>query len=74
MFYKSNTNLVPRLRIYEINNDYTFTEKFDFNLDSPGDLNTGPILNDMIKISDKRFSFIGSSNDRTKLYILYVKI
>ena len=70
MFYKSNTNLVPRIRIYEINNDYTFTEKFNFDLDSPGDLNTGPILNDMIKISDKRFSFIGSSNDRTKLYII----
>ena len=69
IYYKSNTNLCPRIRIYEINS-YSFTEKFDFTLNSPGDLNTGPILNDMIKISDKRFSFIGSSNDREKLYII----
>ena len=70
MFYKSQTNLVPRIRIFEIINAYSFTEKFDFNLNSPVDLNTGPILNDMIKINEKRFSFISSSNDREKLYII----
>ena len=70
LFYKSQTNLVPQIKIFEISNTYSFTEKFDFNLNSLVDLNTGPILNDMIKINEKRFSFISSSNDREKLYII----
>ena len=72
MFYKSKTNPIPEFRIFEINNDYTFIEKYNFQLNSTEGLNlkTGAIFNDMIKINDNRFSFISSSNDREKLYII----
>ena len=72
MFYKSQMNAISQFRIFEINNDYTFTEKYNFQLDSFEYLNlsTKAILNDMIKINGKRFSFISSSNDREKLYII----
>ena len=72
MFFKSKTNLIPEFRIFEINNDYNFTEKFNFQLSfTEGfNLSTGAIFNDMIKINDNRFSFISSSNDREKLYII----
>ena len=75
MFYKSKDNLTPQFRIFEINNDYTFTEKYNFQLNFPTNLNvnlnTGSLFNDMIKINEKRFSFISSSNDRKKLYIIF---
>ena len=68
IYYKSNTNYSPRIRLYKIN-AYSFTEFYDYTLYTPGELHTGAIFNNMIKISDKRFSFISSSNDRKKLYI-----
>ena len=72
MFYRSKMNPIPEFRILEINNNYTFIEKYNFQLNSTEglNLNTGAIFNDMIKINDNRFSFISSSNDREKLYII----
>ena len=71
MFYKSQMNAISQFSIFEINNDYTFTEKYNFQLDSFEYLNlsTKAILNDMIKINDKRFSFMSSSNDRQRKII-----
>ena len=71
MFYKSKTNPIPEFRIFEINNDYTFIEKYNFQLNSTEglNLNTRAIFNDMIKINDNRFSFISSSNDRENYII-----
>ena len=73
MFYKNNNwYSIPYFQIIEINNyGYNFNTKFQFQLDGFGDLNTEPRLNDMIKISDKRFSFISCSKDRTKLFIIF---
>ena len=72
-FLNKNTDSHPQFSIMEINNNnnvYSLNEKFNFELDSPGEFNTNPLLNDMIKINDKRFSFIYSSNDKLNLYII----
>ena len=70
-FYTKNTTFIPQFRIIEVSsNDYSLSIKFNFELNNPGDFITEPILNDMIKINDKRFSFISCSYDRTRLYIV----
>ena len=72
IFYSNeNSDFRPQLKIIEIyNNGYSFSEKFNFQIYNFYNYSTQTILNDMIKINDKMLSFISSSNDRTKLYII----
>ena len=70
-YLNENYGTTPQLQIIEINNNgYSFSEKFNFQLYNFWDYSSHSLLNDMIKINDKRFSFISSSYNREKLYII----
>ena len=60
----------PKLKIFEINNDYSFKENFNTILNFTESFESFTLLNDLIKINDKRFSFITCSNDRKNIYII----
>ena len=60
----------PQLKIFEINNDYSFKEKYNTIINSTEGFESFTLLNDLIKINDKRFSFITCSSDRKILYII----
>ena len=69
IFYEGQTFLNPIIIIEDINNDYSFSNKFTKKITEyyfQNDL----LLNDLIKINDNRFSFITSSFNKTILYIL----
>ena len=72
IFYlNENCGTAPQLQIIEIiDNGNSFTKKFNFQLYNVGEYSTHSLLNDLIKINDKRLSFISSSNNREKLYII----
>ena len=68
-FYYNDTNSFhPKFLIENIINN-NFTNMFDIFLNEY-EYNTDPLLNDVIKINNKRFSFISPSQDRLVLYIL----
>ena len=71
IFYKNKDIHYPQIKIISvISGGYGFSEKFDFELSSPGGFSTSALLNDMIKINNNRFCFISSSQYRKKLYII----
>ena len=68
-FYYNDTQYYhPKILICEIG-ETDLINKFDFEL-GEYEYNTGPLLNDIIKLNNKRFSFISSSPDRLILYIV----
>ena len=70
IFYTSKNDYYPKFRIIEINSS-SINEIYQTVLNwNNCKFIPEPLLNDAIKINDKRFSFIASSNDREKLFII----
>ena len=69
IFYLTNENSYPILLLMEINSN-DINKKEEIKLNWMGNLISEPLLNDIIKINDKRFTFITSSFDRDKLFIV----
>ena len=72
IYYINYYDSLPKIKIEEINeNLYNINEKMSISLDSTGyQFHTSPLLSDLIKIDDNRFSYIASSNDKTQIFIL----
>ena len=72
-YYINNQYSYPKMLIEKIELD-NFTDLFQFDLNNiiigENQFNTEPFLNDLIKINDKRFSLISSSQDKLVLYII----
>ena len=72
-YYINDQNSYPKILIEKIEL-YNFTDLFHFDLndiiEGKEQFNTQPLLNDLIKINDKRFSLISSSRDKLVLYII----
>ena len=72
IFYTNNTNYIPQFRIIEIkNNGYLFSEKYNTHLECLEGYMYEPLLNDLIKINNKRFTFIASTKGRKMLYVIF---
>ena len=73
VYYINEQNSYPKILIEQIES-YNFTELFQFDLNGiikgVDQFNTHPLLNDLIKINDKRFSLISSSRDKLVLYVI----
>ena len=68
VYYTDQYILYPKLLIENII-DNDFIRMFEIILNEY-QYNTFPLLNDLIKINNKRFSFISTSEDRLLLYII----
>ena len=68
LYYNDTKYYHPKILICEID-ETDLINKFDFELEEY-EYNTDPLLNDIIKLNNKRFSFISSSPDRLILYIV----
>jgi hypothetical protein len=73
VYYINDQISYPKILLEKIEL-YNFTELFQFDLNDiiigEDQFNTLPLLNDLIKINDKRFSLISSSKDKLVLYII----
>jgi len=72
-YYANDQYSYPKILIEKIEL-YNFTDLFHFDLNDiiigEEQFNTQPLLNDLIKINDRRFSLISSSKDKLVLYII----
>ena len=73
VYYANDQNSYPKIFIEKIGL-YNIGDLFQFDLNNiiieEKQFNTQPLLNDLIKINDKRFSLISSSKDKLVLYII----
>ena len=70
VYYKDTSIYIPILKIGSIDvSTYSFTPLITTNIDDYSFINTAPLLNDLIKINDNRFSFIATTTDAFSLYI-----
>ena len=73
VYYINDQNSYPKILIEKIEL-YNFTDLFQFDLNDTiigeDQFNTLPLLNDLIKINDKRFSLISSSKNKLILYVI----
>ena len=73
VYYINDQYSYPKILIEKIEL-FNFTDLFQFDLNDiikgEEQFNTQPLLNDLIKINDKRFSIISSSKDKLVLYII----
>ena len=73
VYYINDQNPYPKILIEKIQ-FYNCIDLFKFDLNDiikeEEQFNTQPLLNDLIKINDKRFSLISSSKDKLVLYII----
>ena len=70
-YYIHFENVYPKILIYNMENNQ-FINMFEMNFEyiiSSYEFNNEPLLNDLIKINDNRFSLISASHDKTQLYI-----
>ena len=74
IYYKNENDYGPELKIEDIEKsttNYNIREKINLSLIfTEYRFNSEPILNDLVKINDYRFSFITSSYDKSQLFIL----
>ena len=69
-YLNNNTFTLPQLKIIDIDDDYSFKLKFSYELNITNDFTSDALLNDLLKISNKKFTSIISSRNRNILYIL----
>ena len=73
VYYINDQYSYPKILIESIEL-YNFTDLFQFDLNDiikgEEQFSTQPLLNDLIKINDKRFSLISSSKNRLVLYVI----
>ena len=65
IYFKNSNDYGPELKILDIDDNYNITEKFNISLnDTDNRFHSEPMVNDLIKINDKRFCFITSSYNK----------
>ena len=67
-YYQDKENYYPKIFLENIG-ETGFSEMFSLQLNKY-ELNTDPLLNDLIKINNKRFCFISTSYERYVLYVI----
>ena len=71
VYYLTENDVYPQIKIKKIEKNNTeIKEKMNIQLNLEEGFQTQPLLNDLVKINDNRFTLIASSYEKTKLFIL----